>query len=69
MHEKQGASPDAGRKLKAWAVEAGIPRDNIVFTGGVGCHHTPDQRRNFNGPNLFKDPVGQKAIDLGVATR
>ena len=69
IQERKGGAPDAGRQLKAWTVQAGFPRDNIVATAGTWCYSTPEQRRDFNGMRLFGGQTGDKAVELGVLTR
>jgi SAM-dependent methyltransferase len=69
MHASKGGAADAGRHLKAWTVQAGIPRENILATAGTWCYHTPQQRRDFDGARLFKGASGEKAVEAGILTR
>lgn len=69
MHELKGGAADAGLRLKAWTVAAGVPVERIATTGGTWCYHTLQQRRDFDGARLFKGQSGERAVEAGVLTR
>ena len=69
LHERKGGVADAGRRLKAWTVQAGVSREKIVATAGTWCYHTPQQRRDYDGARFFRGAIGEKAVEMGVLTR
>ena len=66
-----GSEPNAGRRLLAWAREAGFQREHIQVTASVGVYATHTRRQfianRFAGGMLHSE-VGQKAVDLGLTT-
>lgn len=69
LHERKGAYADAGRRLKAWTVEAGVPRENITYTAGTSTYSTPKQKQGFNGMRIYSGAVADGAVEHGFATR
>ncbi|MEU8618460.1 class I SAM-dependent methyltransferase [Streptomyces sp. NPDC048623] len=64
-----GGEPDAGRRLRAWAHEAGFT--DVTSSAGVWCFASPDERAWWSG--LWADRVTQSAyarlaVDGGHAT-
>jgi hypothetical protein len=67
-----GSEPCAGRRLVAWAIEAGFEREQIQATASVELYSSPEERR-FTGNN-YADRIaysdsGRRAVELGFATR
>ena len=69
VHKGKGGATDAGRRLKAWTAEAGVPRENILATAGAWCYSTPEQRSSFHGARLWQGQAGDKAVEAGILTR
>ncbi len=64
------ADPDAGRRLKGWAVEAGFT--SVTVSASVWCFSTPEERAWWGG--LWADRVtgtalADQAVAAGLATR
>jgi SAM-dependent methyltransferase len=67
--EANGGEPDAGSRLRHWALEAGF-RD-VSSTASAWCYATEDERAWWGG--LWADRVattalGTRAVELGLAT-
>ncbi|BGP23078.1 methylase involvedin ubiquinone/menaquinone biosynthesis [Rhodotorula toruloides] len=62
-----GGEPDAGRRLKSWALAAGFQPSEIEVTAG---NSTPDPREwgEMWSERVVKSDLATKAIDLGLAT-
>jgi SAM-dependent methyltransferase len=69
VNQMQGADCDAGRRLKAWTIAAGILEESIEYSAGTFCYHTPEQRRAFDGARFWEGAMAEKAVELGVANR
>lgn len=69
MERTESGWSDAGRRLKAWTVQAGVPRERIVHTAGSWCYDTPEARRGFDGGRMLRGAPGEKVVDLGIASR
>ena len=44
-----GGTPDAGRRLHAWAREAGLDPARTTCSAGTWCFHTPEERAWWGG--------------------
>jgi hypothetical protein len=67
-----GSEPNAGRRLLAWAREAGFQREHIQVTSAVGVYATRARRQfiaNRFAGGLLQSDVGTKAIELGLTTK
>jgi SAM-dependent methyltransferase len=65
-----GGEPDAGRRLVAWAHEAGL-RD-VVASASVWCFADPADRDWWGttwATRITTSPLADRALELGVATR
>ena len=67
-----GGTPDAGRRLHAWAREAGLDPTRVTCTAGTWCYHTPEERAWWGG--LWADRTLQSnfaptSIENGFATK
>lgn len=63
-----GAEPDAGRRLLAWAREAGAAE--IVPSASVWCHATPEERSWWGGmwaDRITDSAIGRQAVEGGLA--
>jgi SAM-dependent methyltransferase len=64
------AEPDAGRRLLAWAREAGFTE--VTPTASVWCHATPDARAAWGGmwaDRILDSAIATQAVERGLATR
>ena len=64
-----GGEPDAGRRLLAWAQEAGF--DDITPTGGIWCFATPEDRDWWGGmwaDRILHSALARQLVDSGMAT-
>jgi ubiquinone/menaquinone biosynthesis C-methylase UbiE len=62
-----GSEPLAGRRLKAWALEAGFSRKQIKITGNVEAFATAEETAFIGGiyaERFGKDAMGGKGIKL-----
>jgi ubiquinone/menaquinone biosynthesis C-methylase UbiE len=62
------AEPDAGRRLLAWAHEAGFTE--VTPSASVWCYASPEERANWGGmwAERIYSSVGQMALERGLAT-
>ncbi|MFW0785740.1 methyltransferase domain-containing protein [Gordonia sp. CPCC 206044] len=62
------AEPDAGRRLLAWAHEAGFTE--VTPSASVWCHATPEARAAWGGmwAERIHSAVGEMAIERGLAS-
>ncbi|MFC5061501.1 methyltransferase domain-containing protein [Actinomycetospora atypica] len=62
------AEPDAGRRLLAWAHEAGF--DEVTPSASVWCYATPEDRARWGGmwAERIHSAVGRAALERGLAT-
>ncbi len=67
-----GSEPNAGRRLAAWAREAGFQREKLQVSAVVEVYSSRSEREfiatGYHDRILFSD-VGRKAEELGIATR
>lgn len=64
-----GAQPDAGRRLLAWAHAAGF--QHVTPSAGLWCYATPDQRDAWGGmwaDRILASALSDQLIDSGAAT-
>ena len=65
-----GAEPDAGRRLLAWANAAGA--EDITPSASIWCHATPAERAWWGGmwaDRILYSRIAEQATDGGHATR
>ncbi len=67
--EANGGEPDAGSRLRSWAIEAGFTE--VSASASAWCYATDDERAWWGG--LWADRVtstalGTRAVELGLAT-
>ena len=65
-----GAEPDAGRRLLAWARAAGF--STVTATASVWCFATPEDREWWGGmwsDRVLASAFADQAVDRGLATR
>ncbi|MFI1161891.1 class I SAM-dependent methyltransferase [Streptomyces sioyaensis] len=66
-----GGEPDAGRRLHAWARQAGFAPDAITATAGTWCYHTPQERSWWSelwADRTVSSSYARLAVDGGHAT-
>jgi len=64
-----GADPDAGRKLHAWARQAGFTE--VTASASVWLYTTPDERAWWGGlwaDRITTSRVAQQAVERGIAS-
>jgi SAM-dependent methyltransferase len=64
-----GAEPDAGRRLFAWAHEAGLT--DVTSTSSTWCYSTPEDRAWWGGmwaDRILHSALSRQLIDSGLAT-
>ena len=64
-----GAEPDAGRRLKAWARAAGL--EVVAATAGVWSYSSPDEAAWWGGlwaDRLVGSALAEQAVAQGAAT-
>ncbi|WP_017973998.1 class I SAM-dependent methyltransferase [Actinopolyspora halophila] len=64
-----GAEPDAGRRLLAWAYEAGA--SEVTPSASVWCHATPEERAWWGGmwaERVTDSRIAEQAVEGGHAT-
>src|SRR5579875_2931834 len=65
-----GGEPDAGRRLRSWAREAGFTE--VTCTASAWCFATPEERAWWSGTwreRIVKSGVAAQALARGMATR
>jgi len=67
--EANGGEPDAGSRLRSWAIEAGC--SEVTASASAWCYATPDERAWWGG--LWADRIagtalGARAVELGIAS-
>ncbi len=63
------AEPDAGRRLKSWALAAGL--DVVSSTAGVWCFSSPDDVAWWGdtwAERVVGSSLAEQAVDMGLAT-
>jgi SAM-dependent methyltransferase len=67
--EANGGEPDAGSRLRAWAIEAGF--SDVQTSASAWCYATDDERAWWGGlwaERVTSTALGIRAIELGLAT-
>ncbi|KAL8783412.1 MAG: hypothetical protein Q9195_009401 [Heterodermia aff. obscurata] len=67
-----GGDPTAGRKLHAWAREAGFERGDIINSASTWCFTSSEEKEYWGGmwaDRLLHSALVQQAIDGGHATQ
>ena len=67
-----GSNPDAGRKLLAYALEAGFERTDITVTADTYCFSSPEDKARWGNmwvDRLLHSSLGEKALKGGHATQ
>lgn len=70
VHEEQGGSSDAGRRLRQWADDAGISSGGVVATQSVWIYDTPEGRKEYGGhwpARCTQGVFADKAMGMGVS--
>jgi ubiquinone/menaquinone biosynthesis C-methylase UbiE len=64
-----GGNPDAGRRLKSWAHEAGLRR--VTASASAWCFATPEDRQWWAetwAERISRTQLAERAVELGVST-
>jgi ubiquinone/menaquinone biosynthesis C-methylase UbiE len=72
LGRKNGCEPQAGRRLRAWAREAGFDPNGVQCSAGTWCFSTPEERAYWGGSiiNRFEESnLSATAIESGLATK
>ncbi|KAF7194454.1 putative methyltransferase C1B3.06c [Pseudocercospora fuligena] len=72
VHANNGGATDAGRRLKHWTVQAGIPRDRIIATHSAWSYNTPEGRKDYGGHwpgRCTHGAFAERARELGVTQK
>jgi SAM-dependent methyltransferase len=67
---RNGGEPDAGRRLKSWALEAGFTE--VTAYASVWSWSTPEERESWGGmwaDRILKTAIADQAVEYGYATR
>ncbi|PPJ56967.1 hypothetical protein CBER1_00502 [Cercospora berteroae] len=71
VHEGNGGTADAGRRLRSWLEEAGVNDKEILASTNVASYDSPEGRREYGGhwpgrcmQGLFAD----RAMEMGVSS-
>jgi SAM-dependent methyltransferase len=66
-----GGEPDAGRRLKSWAAQAGFPGAEVTSTAGTWCYATSDEVAWWSGlwaDRTVASAYAERAVGGGHAT-
>ncbi|EXU88952.1 methyltransferase domain-containing protein [Streptomyces noursei] len=66
-----GGEPDAGRRLHAWARQAGFPPESITASASTWCYRTPEERVWWSelwADRTVASSYARLAVDGGHAT-
>ena len=66
-----GGEPDAGRRLRSWALEAGFPATAVTASAGAWCYATPEERAWWSGlwaDRTVASSYARRAVEGGHAT-
>ncbi|UZJ33409.1 class I SAM-dependent methyltransferase [Streptomyces endophytica] len=66
-----GGEPDAGRRLHAWARQAGFAPEAVTATAGTWCYRTPEERAWWSelwADRTVSSSYARIAVDGGHAT-
>lgn len=69
VHRMGGGTPDAGRRLKAWTLKAGVPKSSIVETHSAWTYDALEGRREYGGhwpARCTQGVFAEMARDVGV---
>ncbi|KAF2767460.1 methylase [Teratosphaeria nubilosa] len=67
-----GGQRGAGSRLISWALKAGVKREQITFSFSTWTYSTLEERQIWGetmAERLRNGPLGQKAIEIGVASK
>jgi len=67
-----GGEPNAGRRVHAWAQQAGFDWASITATASTWCYQTPEERAWWSGSwadRTIASSFARTAVDRGYATK
>jgi SAM-dependent methyltransferase len=70
VHKSNGGEPNAGRRLKAWAMDAGFP--DVVSTASIWAFSTDEDRKWWGSmweERVLESAFAADALDKGFANR
>lgn len=70
VHEGNGGTADAGRRLKDWLKEAGVNDKEILTSTNVTSYDSPEGRREYGGHwpgRCTQGLFAERAMELGVS--
>ncbi|MDI2097808.1 class I SAM-dependent methyltransferase [Ruicaihuangia caeni] len=70
VHRANGGDPDAGRRVKSWALQAGFTE--VEASGAMWCYTSDDEREWWGGlwaDRAVKSGFATNAIEQGLATQ
>lgn len=65
-----GGEPDAGRRLRSWALEAGFTE--VTSTSSTWCYASPEERAWWGGlwaDRFTESAIARQIVDTGLGTR
>ena len=67
-----GGEPDAGRRMLAWALQAGFERAQTTCSAGTWCYYTPEERAWWGGlwaDRTLSSNFASTALKHGIYTQ
>ena len=67
-----GSEPNAGRRLLAWARQAGYDKTKVTSTASAWCYSTPEERAWWGGSwaeRVVSSSLAESAVKGGIATK
>jgi len=70
MIRLRGGNPHPGKKIHAWAKEAGFGRSSIACSADVGCYSSPEEREHWGASmDMMLSGMGPKAVEMNVISQ
>jgi hypothetical protein len=66
-----GSEPRAGRRLKAWALQAGFQEEQITISGSVDIFSSKEERTflgSLYAERFAESNMGERAVELGIVS-
>ena len=71
LAKSHGGEPDAGQKLKSWALQAGFLSPQIYSTAGIWCFADPPSRQYWSQTRAERtqdSTFSKTTVELGLCT-